>query len=225
MRFESWQEMYDFVVAGHDLWSPEMGTYAFAYNDRGALATYNIDAQEASKLNESCTEYWGAMLGPGGYILDADEYRSVDTERYLAPSHEFCKAFFDVEWVECEDKAAINAAVAAALGEAGSAEYEYTIAVNINELDESGEVVGCDSAFLNRNPLGKLYLDIAEGLFFSENELEMAVEKAKELAKADVEMWPGNGRRHALLWVEKFKVSDEGTADFGPVEGTEIKVA
>ena len=118
MRFESWEAMYEHIAAGHDLWSPEMGTYVFVYNDRGAICTYNIDAQEAAKLNESCTEYWGAMLGPGGYILDADEYRDIDTECYLAPSHEFCKAFYDAEWVECEDKAAANAAVAAEIAKA-----------------------------------------------------------------------------------------------------------
>lgn len=47
--------------------------YVFTYNDSDSIAVYNIDKDEAKKLSKQAKEndeYWGAFLGPGGYIYD-----------------------------------------------------------------------------------------------------------------------------------------------------------
>lgn len=74
LSFEDGQSMFAFVDDGQDLYSPSAGIYIFGYNDRGAVATYDISHDEAEELiqkaNES-DEYWGAFLGIGGTIYDA----------------------------------------------------------------------------------------------------------------------------------------------------------
>lgn len=61
-------EIYD-----NDLYNIVTGEYVFQYNEKGAIAVYQLSEEEAVRLDElssSNGEYWGAMLGPGGNIYD-----------------------------------------------------------------------------------------------------------------------------------------------------------
>lgn len=107
MKFNNWQEMYNYLTTGKDLYNTETGDYVFEYNDAHALCVYNLDKDEAKMLAEKSAEndgeYWGAFLGIGGNVLDAWEYN--DTEHrysedekmralYLQPSYDYCKEVF-----------------------------------------------------------------------------------------------------------------------------------
>lgn len=75
MKFESGQQMLDYIIEGHDLYSKSAEIYVFAYNDAGSIATYDIPEEKANELarlvKESNTEeYWSAFLGVGGSIWD-----------------------------------------------------------------------------------------------------------------------------------------------------------
>ena len=48
--FKNWKEMYDTIKAGADLYCAELSSYAFLYNEDGAICTYHIDLQRAEKL-------------------------------------------------------------------------------------------------------------------------------------------------------------------------------
>ena len=87
LSFADGQALFEYVDDGQDLYSPSAGIYIFGYNDRGAVATYDISHDEAEELiqkaNES-DEYWGAFLGIGGTIYDAfDEDNSPSSTTNL----------------------------------------------------------------------------------------------------------------------------------------------
>lgn len=75
MKFESGQQMLDYINEGNDLYSKSAEIYVFCYNDAGSVATYDISAEKANELTrlvkESKTEeYWSSFLGVGGNIWD-----------------------------------------------------------------------------------------------------------------------------------------------------------
>ena len=66
--------MYDTIQNGSDLYNINTGDYVFLYSDRGAIAVYNFDIECAKDLSlHSAGEYWGALLGVGGYIYENGE--------------------------------------------------------------------------------------------------------------------------------------------------------
>lgn len=73
LRFNTAEEMLAFINGNHDLYSRKAETYVFNYNECGSICTYAIDPDEAIDLAEEAremNEYWGALLGPGGFIWD-----------------------------------------------------------------------------------------------------------------------------------------------------------
>ena len=94
--------MLECITSGTDLYAPELGLYVFLYNDRGAIAYYYIREQTAigleTKSRES-EEYWGAFLGPGGWICDpADE-----CDAYGVTNIDFCNVYYSDVWIPTED--------------------------------------------------------------------------------------------------------------------------
>ena len=73
MRFNSAQEIYDYLIDFGDLYDTTKGIYLFNYNEPGAIAYYYIDRSEIRDILNKIDpdeNYWGAALGPGGYIID-----------------------------------------------------------------------------------------------------------------------------------------------------------
>lgn len=74
MKFNSAQQMLDYINSNHDLYSPKAEIYVFNYNEAGSIATYRITEDEAKVLSEKIKngdeEYWAALLGVGGSIWD-----------------------------------------------------------------------------------------------------------------------------------------------------------
>ena len=117
LKFKSGKEMYDYICAGNDIYSKSERTYAFVYNDAGAICIYTLDDEDVKDLVEKSkqhNDYWCAFLGwKGSDILDDgeydnDEYRySEDWEKnklYLRPSLEFCEETYKVaDWIDCKD--------------------------------------------------------------------------------------------------------------------------
>ena len=115
-KFKSWNEMYDYLTSGNDLYNMETGDYVFEYNNAHALCIYHLGEDEAERLAKAAyesDEYWGSFLGVGGRVLDSyeyndDEHRYSDDESmrmlYLQPSINYCKEVFDKEgWVDTKD--------------------------------------------------------------------------------------------------------------------------
>ena len=76
MKFSNAKELLNYLQYDGDLYSAEAEIYAFCYNDRGAIAYYNIMEKEASKLADEAREadeYWGAFLGVGGKVVEPDD--------------------------------------------------------------------------------------------------------------------------------------------------------
>lgn len=73
MKFDSAKQMLDYIQEGNDLYNPRLEVYVFVYSDAGSIAYYNISVDEAKELerrSREADEYWGAFLGPGGWIVD-----------------------------------------------------------------------------------------------------------------------------------------------------------
>lgn len=101
IRFSDWQEMYQCLCNGVELYNMETGAFVFQYNDAGALCMYNLSTEyvkEIAARAEEDDECWSAYLGTGGNILDDpnnEEYRySKDSDKqamYLMPSYDYCQ--------------------------------------------------------------------------------------------------------------------------------------
>lgn len=91
MKFNSAEEILDFIKDGNDLWSPSTNIYVFVYNEDGAICTYNINHEKAIELSQESerdNEYWSAFLGLGGEIYDPPE------------NLEFCKRLHIIDdWI------------------------------------------------------------------------------------------------------------------------------
>ena len=74
MKFETAEQMLEFINDGNDLYSPKAEIYVFGYNEAGSIATYDITEEEAMKLQNRVKsgdeDYWSAFLGVGGEIWD-----------------------------------------------------------------------------------------------------------------------------------------------------------
>ena len=119
LKFKSGKEMYDYICAGNDIYSESERTYAFVYNDAGAICIYTLDEEDVAEILEEMKknpneEFWGAFLGwKGSNILDDldyndDEYRYSEdwgkNRLYLRPSLEFCEETYKVaDWIDCKD--------------------------------------------------------------------------------------------------------------------------
>ena len=84
IKFNTPYEMFDYVYNNCDLYNLETGDYVFRYSEAGSFAVYNLSIEEAERLEQmatECNEYWGGMLGVGGYIYDdvtSDFYKKGD---------------------------------------------------------------------------------------------------------------------------------------------------
>lgn len=107
MKFKTWEEMYNYLVSGRDLYNVLLQKYVFMYNDDGALCVYNIGADEAREMATNALmddESWSAYLGAGGAIMDDDSCDRTNKDKYLALSYDFCKAYFSDEgWCDTKD--------------------------------------------------------------------------------------------------------------------------
>lgn len=74
MKFKNAKEMLDLIQSGTDLYNVKTGDYVFLYSNEYAIAAYNFDIEYAKELSShSAGEYWGALLGVGGYIYENGE--------------------------------------------------------------------------------------------------------------------------------------------------------
>ena len=74
MKFNTAQELLDYINNGFDVYSPSLEVYAFLYNDKGSICTYHISNEYAEELKQK-EEYWGAYLGwYGSCLYDSEEY-------------------------------------------------------------------------------------------------------------------------------------------------------
>lgn len=97
MTFRTPSAMHYAIMSGKDLYSPELETYVFSYNDEGSICEYRIRPEEAYDLAqdaEMANEYWSAFLGLGGGIYD--EYSNQTPM-------DFCKEFYTFDWIETKD--------------------------------------------------------------------------------------------------------------------------
>lgn len=102
MKFENDKQLLNYLQHDGDLYSAEIGIYAFCYNNRGAIAYYYISEKEASKLADQArefNEYWGAFLGVGGWIIEPDD---DNYEWFDNPKHTDMEDWSKYEWEDTE---------------------------------------------------------------------------------------------------------------------------
>ena len=98
MKFKNAKEMFDLIQSGTDLYNVKTGDYVFLYSDKGAISAYNFDIEYAKELSSlSAGEYWGALLGVGGYIYENGEELEWCEEHYNETGWRLTSAL-DKEW-------------------------------------------------------------------------------------------------------------------------------
>lgn len=115
-KFKNWSEMYKYLHDEGDLYSKSLGTYAFLYNEAGAICIYTLSPDDVSDLlkdSQETGEYWSAFLGwKGSEILDNDsEYEKYrysekfeEWSLYAEPTIQFCKETFNTtDWLDTND--------------------------------------------------------------------------------------------------------------------------
>ena len=105
MIFNSAREMLDYIQEGNDLYNPNDESYVFLYNGYGSIAEYGISKEHAKELAKQAKEndeYWGAFLGPHGYIFDdpsCDFFEEGDTSNL-----DWCEDHYQLEgWMNTEE--------------------------------------------------------------------------------------------------------------------------
>lgn len=150
MKFNSAQQMLDFINGGNDLYSPKAEIYVFNYNEAGSIATYRITTEEAgelaNKVKHSEENYWGAFLGIGGSIWDDPSHECYKEGQ--TSNLDRCEELLEWEdwiWTEHYLEAGINLKV--------SMIVEQTIALTLEDVDdimagalEGGITYWCDKA-------------------------------------------------------------------------------
>lgn len=105
-RFSSGEEMLD-TLRTAELYNPLLEAYVFSYNESESIAVYEIDGQEANRLSEEIAKtgesYWGALLGPGGYIYDDPSHEGFN-ENVCVSNLDYCNGvFMEPGWFNTED--------------------------------------------------------------------------------------------------------------------------
>ena len=93
LTFTSAEEMLE-KLQTTDMYNADTGEYVFLYSETGDICTYTLEEEEAKKLAQKTKEhheYWGAFLGIGGRIWEAESGDNL----------EFCKTrFTDSHWID-----------------------------------------------------------------------------------------------------------------------------
>ncbi len=98
VSFNDSNEMHDHIISGKDIYNPELGMYVFAYNDDGAICYYHgITPEKASAIAQEADrvkDFWSAILGGHGYIIDPTDGKDNDPVRI------FCSRYYkEPNWV------------------------------------------------------------------------------------------------------------------------------
>lgn len=102
MKFQTAEQMLEYINKGNDLYSRQAEIYISNYNEAGSVCTYNIDQGEAKRLaklvNDSDVNYWGAFLGVGGQIWDDQTHDCYDECQMT--NLDCCKNLIEIDdWV------------------------------------------------------------------------------------------------------------------------------
>ena len=97
LTFSTVEDLYE-ALREHDLYNLDNETYMFLYNDAGAYAYYSLEPETMVELAHEAyieespedSEYLGAYLGPGGYIVDVegyddDSWEDMEYDEYIKP--------------------------------------------------------------------------------------------------------------------------------------------
>lgn len=101
MKFSNDNELLSYLQNSGDLYSAEAEIYAFCYNNRGAIAYYNVPKKEALRLASKAkvhNEYWSAFLGVGGVIIEPDNYEWFDN-----PSDTVLEEWIRYDWIDTRE--------------------------------------------------------------------------------------------------------------------------
>lgn len=102
MKFQTAEQMLEYITKGNDLYSRQAEIYIFNYNEAGSVCAYNIDQEEAKQLaelvNNSDENYWGAFIGVGGQIWDDPTHACYEDGQMT--NLDCCKSLIEIDdWV------------------------------------------------------------------------------------------------------------------------------
>lgn len=105
MKFNTPEQMLEYINAGHELYSRKAETYVFPYNEAGSISTYSIDPEEANvvsnRVKSEDEEHWSAFLGVGGSIWDDPSHECYKDGQ--ASNLDCCASFMKYDdWVLTE---------------------------------------------------------------------------------------------------------------------------
>lgn len=107
VSFNSAEEIYDVLVGqDQDLYCIDDEIYMFHYGQSGSIAYYYLDMEELMELVAQADEvgegYIGGLLGPGGYIVDTDNYEddpNIEYDESITEILEFLADFVGKEFL------------------------------------------------------------------------------------------------------------------------------
>ena len=77
IKFDSPEEMLDYITSDSDLYNLETGDYIWRWNDYDSIAVDNFSIEEAERLEQEATKektYWGGLVPGGARIYDSQSY-------------------------------------------------------------------------------------------------------------------------------------------------------
>lgn len=102
IKFDSPEEMLDYICGDNDLYNLETGDYIWKYTECGSIAVDNFNLEEAEEIEKKANEideYWGGFIGGGSIIYDDPSHELY--EEHDASNLDYCKEVYDKgTWID-----------------------------------------------------------------------------------------------------------------------------
>ena len=106
VTFKSAMDIYATLDSNQDLYCIDDGIYMFLYNAAGAIAYYYLGMKKlmelAAEAEANGEDYIAGLLGPGGYIIDTDNYEDdmdIEGDDDITAILEFLEDFVGKEFL------------------------------------------------------------------------------------------------------------------------------
>lgn len=102
IKFDSPEEMLDYICGDNDLYNLETGDYIWKYTECGSIAVDNFSLEEAEEIEKEANEideYWGGFIDGGSIIYDDPSHELY--EEHYASNLDYCKEVYNKGiWVD-----------------------------------------------------------------------------------------------------------------------------
>lgn len=102
-KFNSPEEMLEFLQGACDLYNPENGAFVWLWNDAGSIAVDTLSAEDILEILpcKEEGESWSGYIPGGATIWDDPSYEDYDEG--AETNLDYCREHYQEDWVDCDE--------------------------------------------------------------------------------------------------------------------------